>query len=73
MTQRRDAARSRAPTRPATRMTAPIVIHGNPSPRVGRWFPLPPAVTGLKGVDVEVVACEEVDDEVALAVGGVVV
>jgi hypothetical protein len=50
-----------------------MVIHGNPSPSVGRRFPLPPAVTGLKGADVDVVAREEVDEELAFVVGGVIV
>ena len=51
-----------------------MVIHGNPSPRVGSPLPLPPAVTGLNGVEVDVVVLDDVDeDELALVVGGVVV
>lgn len=50
-----------------------MVIHGNPSPSVGKRLPLPPAVTGLGGVDVDVVVLDDVDDELALVVGVVVV
>jgi hypothetical protein len=50
-----------------------MVIHGNPSPRVGRRLPLPPAVTGLTGDEVDVDGLDDVEDELALVVGGVVV
>src|SRR5205807_9049123 len=49
--QRREARRSRAPTSPAARITTPIVLHGKPSPRVGRREPPPPAVATLGSVD----------------------
>jgi len=36
------------------RITAPTGIQGNPSPRVGKRSPLPPAVTAFGRVDDEV-------------------
>jgi len=43
------------------------VIHGKPSPRVGRREPSPPAVATLGSVDAVV---DDVGDEVVVAVGG---
>ena len=54
--------------RPATRITAPTVIHGNPSPRVGRRLPAPPPAVATLG-RVEVVL--EGAEEDVVGVGGV--
>lgn len=42
------------------RITAPTVIHGNPSPSVGRRLPPPPARATLGRVEVDVVGASDV-------------